>query len=66
MLISFFQAQPKIFSAGLDIMEMYNPKPERLRAFWRALQDLWIRVYVSRLATVAAINVCCTNFCWFL
>jgi len=49
-------AQPKIFSAGLDIMEMYNPKPERLREIWRALQNFWMRLYVSPLATVAAIN----------
>jgi 3,2-trans-enoyl-CoA isomerase len=49
-------AQPKIFSAGLDIMEMYNPKPERVREFWKALQNFWMKLYVSPLATVAAIN----------
>ncbi|XP_052816265.1 enoyl-CoA delta isomerase 1, mitochondrial-like [Mya arenaria] len=46
----------KIFSAGLDIMEMYNPQPDRLAEFWRTLQQMWINLYGSRLATVAAIN----------
>lgn len=52
----FTSGQPKIFSAGLDIMEMYNPKPERMREFWRALQSFWMRLYISPLATAAAIN----------
>eukprot|EP01137_Pigoraptor_chileana_P004590 Opistho-2@46431 len=45
-----------IFSAGLDIMEMYKPKPDRLDKFWRSLQDAWIALYGTRLATVAAIE----------
>lgn len=49
-------ALPNMFSAGLDIMEMYQGKEERLRLFWGALQDFWLRLYGSRLATVAAIN----------
>lgn len=31
---------PNIFSAGLNIMEMYNPKEDRLRQFWSALQGI--------------------------
>lgn len=27
-----------VFSAGLDIMEMYDPKPDRLKMFWTTLQ----------------------------
>ena len=27
-----------VFSAGLDIMEMYKPKEERLKEFWSTLQ----------------------------
>ena len=46
-----------IFSGGLDIMEMADPDPDRLGKFWRALQQAWIQLYGSNLATVAAINV---------
>ncbi|XP_058449512.1 enoyl-CoA delta isomerase 1, mitochondrial-like [Malaya genurostris] len=45
-----------VFSAGLDIMEMYKPKPERLKAFWSTLQDVWFKLYGSPYPTVAAIN----------
>eukprot|EP00523_Entomoneis_sp_CCMP467_P005888 CAMPEP_0168731266 /NCGR_PEP_ID=MMETSP0724-20121128/7162_1 /TAXON_ID=265536 /ORGANISM="Amphiprora sp., Strain CCMP467" /LENGTH=261 /DNA_ID=CAMNT_0008778239 /DNA_START=139 /DNA_END=924 /DNA_ORIENTATION=- len=44
---------PKIFSAGLDIMEMYNPDSKRLCSFWSAFQDLYLDLYGSRLACVA-------------
>lgn len=47
---------PNIFSAGLDIMEMYNPKPDRLRQFWSALQEFWIKLYGSNKIYIAAIN----------
>lgn len=30
-----------VFSAGLDIMEMYKPNEERLKKFWFALQVRW-------------------------
>lgn len=46
-----------MFSAGLDIMEMYKPKEDRLRAFWVALQDCWLKLYGSPFPTAAAINV---------
>lgn len=49
-------ASPKIFSAGLDIKEMYKPNEERLRNFWSSLQGLWIQLYGSKMATVALIN----------
>ncbi|KAM6423788.1 enoyl-CoA delta isomerase 1, mitochondrial isoform 2-T2 [Liasis olivaceus] len=49
-------AVPGIFSAGLDITEMCGRSEERLAEFWRAVQELWILLYGSRLATVAAIN----------
>ncbi|KAF4522255.1 hypothetical protein B566_EDAN009099 [Ephemera danica] len=29
-----------VFSAGLDIMEMYKPNPDRVKAFWTTLQDI--------------------------
>lgn len=51
------QAIPGIFSAGLDITEMFGRSEERLGEFWRAVQQLWILLYGSRLVTVAAVNV---------
>ncbi|EDW28453.1 GL18943 [Drosophila persimilis] len=45
-----------IFSAGLDIMEMYNPEKERIRAFWTQLQEVWLSLYGSSVPTAAAIN----------
>ncbi|XP_017152081.1 enoyl-CoA delta isomerase 1, mitochondrial [Drosophila miranda] len=45
-----------IFSAGLDIMEMYNPEKERIRAFWTQLQEVWLALYGSSVPTAAAIN----------
>ena len=49
-------AVPNIFSAGLDITEMWNPEETRLRAFWSSLQEMWLRFYGSSLALSAAIE----------
>ncbi|NXM72119.1 ECI1 isomerase, partial [Serilophus lunatus] len=49
-------AVPKIFSSGLDIMEMYGKSTEHYAEFWRAVQELWLRLYSSNMVTVAAIN----------
>lgn len=46
-----------MFSAGLDIMEMYKPKVDRMKEFWSTLQDVWFKLYGSPFPTVAAINV---------
>lgn len=54
---SLLQSNPTIFSAGLDILEMYKPDKERIRAFWTALQDTWLALYGSSVPTAAAINV---------
>ena len=48
---------PNIFSAGLDIMEMYQPKPDRIRQFWSASQNFWLKLYGSNKIFIAAINV---------
>ncbi|XP_078125923.1 enoyl-CoA delta isomerase 1, mitochondrial [Sander vitreus] len=48
--------QPKVFSAGLDIMEMYGKSPERCGEFWRAVQEMWLKLYSSDMVTIAAIN----------
>ncbi|KAI0230048.1 Enoyl-CoA delta isomerase 1, mitochondrial [Lamellibrachia satsuma] len=47
---------PKIFCAGLDVLEMYQQQPERLEQFWRSLQNMWMSLYGSRLVTIAAIT----------
>ncbi|VEN63468.1 unnamed protein product, partial [Callosobruchus maculatus] len=45
-----------VFSAGLDIMEMYKPNQDRLKEFWTTLQDCWIKLYGCTYPTVALIN----------
>ncbi|XP_039348264.1 enoyl-CoA delta isomerase 1, mitochondrial [Mauremys reevesii] len=47
---------PKIFSAGLDIMEMYGKSTEHYAEFWKAVQEMWLRLYQSNMVTIAAIN----------
>ncbi|KAG8195375.1 hypothetical protein JTE90_001392 [Oedothorax gibbosus] len=49
-------SSPTVFSAGLDITEMYNPKEERLVKFWKALQTMWKTLYLTPLVTIAAVN----------
>lgn len=49
-------AASTVFSAGLDILEMYKPNPERVTAFWTTLQDTWLKLFGSSYPTVAAIN----------
>ncbi|XP_061568125.1 enoyl-CoA delta isomerase 1, mitochondrial [Cololabis saira] len=49
-------SQPKVFSAGLDIMEMYGKSPERCGEFWKAVQEMWLKLYSSNMVTIAAIN----------
>uniref|UniRef100_A0A3Q1FJV8 Enoyl-CoA delta isomerase 1, mitochondrial n=1 Tax=Acanthochromis polyacanthus TaxID=80966 RepID=A0A3Q1FJV8_9TELE len=48
--------RPKVFSAGLDIFEMYGKTPERCAEFWKAVQEMWLKLYGSSMATIAAIN----------
>ncbi|CAB4018187.1 enoyl- delta isomerase 1, mitochondrial [Paramuricea clavata] len=49
-------ALPKIFSAGLDITEFMKGDEGRLKQFWESFQNIWLKLYDSRLATVAAVN----------
>lgn len=56
-LCGVIQAQPKVFSAGLDIMEMYGKSPEHASVFWKAVQEMWLKLYGSNMVTIAAINV---------
>lgn len=45
-----------VFSAGLDITEMWRKPEDEVRAFWIQLQDTWRALYSTPLATCAAIN----------
>ena len=45
-----------VFCAGLEITEMHQPDPARLREFWRSLQSVWLQLYSFSLPTAAAIT----------
>jgi 3,2-trans-enoyl-CoA isomerase len=49
-------SSPKIFSAGLDLSELYQPDTTRLHDFWNSFQQLYLDLYGSRLSTLAAIG----------
>ncbi|XP_066592295.1 enoyl-CoA delta isomerase 1, mitochondrial-like [Prorops nasuta] len=49
-------SNPKIFSAGLDIMEMYKPDLKRAEQFWNTLQETWLTLWELNLPVAAAIN----------
>nr|ADB57048.1 enoyl-CoA isomerase [Heliothis virescens] len=49
-------ASPTVFSAGLDIMEMYKPDMKRVETFWNTLQEAWIKLFGANFITAAAIN----------
>lgn len=51
------QSQPKVFSAGLDILDMYGKSPEHCAEFWKAVQEMWLKFYGSDMITIAAVNV---------
>lgn len=38
-------------------MEMYGKSPEHCGEFWRAVQEIWLKLYGSNMVVVAAINV---------
>lgn len=47
---------PRVFCAGLDISSLYDPKVDQLRIFWRGLQEIWLNLFSTKLATVAAVT----------
>lgn len=49
-------SSPTVFSAGLDIMEMYKPDLKRAESFWKTLQDVWLKLFGSAYPTAVAIN----------
>jgi len=46
----------KVFSAGLNILELYNQQNDSLRSFWYNVQEMYIRVFGCSKPVVAAIN----------
>ncbi|XP_052050497.1 enoyl-CoA delta isomerase 1, mitochondrial [Apodemus sylvaticus] len=48
--------RPGIFSAGLDLLEMYGRNPAHYSEYWKAVQELWLRLYMSNLTLMSAIN----------
>ena len=48
---------PNVFSAGLDIKEMYNRTEKQLIEYWQTLQDAWLTLYNLKIPVAAAINV---------
>ena len=50
---------PGVFSAGLDLNDLYQTSKTQLESFWKSVQDMWIQLYSMRLTTVAAINGHC-------
>lgn len=51
------QDRPGIFSAGLDLREMCGRNPAHYAEYWKAVQELWLRLYLSNMVLVSAINV---------
>eukprot|EP01063_Lacrimia_lanifica_P010097 TRINITY_DN16867_c0_g1_i1.p1 TRINITY_DN16867_c0_g1~~TRINITY_DN16867_c0_g1_i1.p1 ORF type:complete len:263 (+),score=122.86 TRINITY_DN16867_c0_g1_i1:57-845(+) len=46
----------KVFSAGLDINEFAAPTEGALREYWGLVQAFWLKLYASKITTVAAVN----------
>lgn len=55
------QASDTVFSAGIDLLELYKPVPEKAKIFWTAMQEVWLKLYGSTYPTAAAINVSNNN-----
>ena len=54
--VVFGSGVPGVFSAGLDLRSMHNRSTDELAAFWKAVQEMWLALYMTPLATVAAIS----------
>lgn len=56
VLILTSASKTGVFSAGLDLKELHDPRPERLREYWTSIQSLFADLYDTRLATIAQMN----------
>lgn len=45
-----------VFSAGLDLKELYSPDRDRLKSYWAEVQSLMTDLYGTHLGTVARMN----------
>ena len=54
--VIFGSGVPGVFSAGMDLRSMHNRSTDELAAFWTAVQEMWLALYMTPLATVAAIS----------
>ncbi|XP_013190891.2 enoyl-CoA delta isomerase 1, mitochondrial isoform X1 [Amyelois transitella] len=52
----FTSASSKIFSAGLDLGELYKADPNRLRLMWHTMQEIAIKMLTCNFVTAVAIN----------
>ena len=49
-------SKPGVFSAGLNLKELYKPDESRLKGYWKKMQQLYFSVYGSSKYIVAGIN----------
>ncbi|MEQ2185191.1 dodecenoyl-CoA isomerase [Goodea atripinnis] len=54
IITSVLSNQPKVFSAGLDILEMYGKSPEHCGEFWKVVQEMWLKFYGSNMGSSPA------------
>jgi Delta3-Delta2-enoyl-CoA isomerase len=52
--VMILQSSTPVFCAGLDLNELYQPR--RLEEFWTSFQQLYLDLFGTRLATIAAIS----------
>ena len=48
-----------IYTAGLDIMEIYQRKDEEIFEYWSLLQNMWLSLYTSKTPVIAQVNGTC-------
>ncbi|KAK2147923.1 hypothetical protein LSH36_529g01034 [Paralvinella palmiformis] len=56
-----------VFSAGLDIMELYQPREDRLRTYWHNVQELILNLHSSpKIVMTAVEGPCIAGGCMFV
>ncbi|XP_004706219.2 enoyl-CoA delta isomerase 1, mitochondrial [Echinops telfairi] len=55
----FTSESPGVFSSGLNLLDMYGRNPAHYAEYWKAVQELWLRLYQCPMVTVATINGAC-------
>ena len=49
-------ALPSVFSAGLDLTSLHGSTEDELARYWTAVQEMWLTLYMTPLATVASVG----------